>query len=277
MAMQTFHLELDVDGEAGKPLFCGLHQPGSKRQTLVFLHGWLMSPHIWTGLAARLGEYGWPSCAIWQPGHGPVPGPKPGFRMERWADWLAAGLDRLGIGECILVGHSMGGILSLEFLARHSERVAGIALVGSSVGAWPEEHAALLVETARQVSGGWSPDAAEAMAPFLTGADFLTANDAWVHEWTEEVAGYDLSGHVALAEAFAGRRDHSAVLAGSRVPALVIHGEADMGLPADAARYSASLSGAIKLDLIPQCGHCPPLEAPDATLAALQAFLRGRG
>jgi pimeloyl-ACP methyl ester carboxylesterase len=45
------------------------------------------------------------------------------------ADDLAAVLDHLGIDKAVVVGHSMGGFVSLRFAQRHPERVAGLVLV----------------------------------------------------------------------------------------------------------------------------------------------------
>lgn len=273
--MQAFEFESDAGSGSKELPFSGMHWPGSRRTAVVFLHGWLMSPQIWDSIAAQISGAGYPCYAVWQPGHGPVPSPTSGFAMQSWAEWLEAGLARLDADQYVLVGHSMGGILALEFLAHHRARVGGIALVGSSAAAWQQDHADMLIETARQVSAGWSPDAAHALAPFLTGARFLENNAEWVEGWAIDVQGYDVGGHLTLAEAFAQRGDHSAVLAGYDGPAMVIHGEADLGLPPAAAQYAASLADSIDLVLMPECGHCPPLEEPEATGNALLGWLQG--
>ena len=49
--------------------------------------------------------------------------------LEEQADAVIALLDVLGVGRALLVGHSLGGALSLTIALRHPSRVAGLALV----------------------------------------------------------------------------------------------------------------------------------------------------
>src|SRR2546423_8297755 len=47
---------------------------------------------------------------------------------------MAALLDAVGAGRAVLMGHSLGGYLSLEFHVRFAERVAGLVLIGTGPG-----------------------------------------------------------------------------------------------------------------------------------------------
>lgn len=49
--------------------------------------------------------------------------------LEEQADAIVALLDSLAIRRALLVGHSLGGALSLTLAVRHPERVAGLALI----------------------------------------------------------------------------------------------------------------------------------------------------
>lgn len=49
--------------------------------------------------------------------------------MEAQADALAALLDQLGVAQATVVGHSLGGAISLMLAARHPQRVKALALV----------------------------------------------------------------------------------------------------------------------------------------------------
>ncbi len=61
-----------------------------------------------------------------------------------------------------------------------------------------------------------------------------------------------------------------------RVPTLVVRGEQDLLVPAEAARiWSGSVPGASILE-IPDAGHCLPLERP-AVAAEVEGFLVGGG
>jgi pimeloyl-ACP methyl ester carboxylesterase len=63
-------------------------------------------------------------------GHGRSDPPKNGaFSMAAMAGDIAAVVDTLAIGKFVLVGHSMGGGVALEYAGAHPERVAGLLLV----------------------------------------------------------------------------------------------------------------------------------------------------
>jgi pimeloyl-ACP methyl ester carboxylesterase len=49
--------------------------------------------------------------------------------LEDQADAVAAAIDALGLGRVLLVGHSLGGALSLAVALRHPGKVAGLALL----------------------------------------------------------------------------------------------------------------------------------------------------
>ena len=61
------------------------------------------------------------------------------------------------------------------------------------------------------------------------------------------------------------------------LPTLVICGELDQATPPELNRLiAAKVAGAQYIEL-PRCGHCPPLEQPEAFLAAIADFLEGAG
>lgn len=49
--------------------------------------------------------------------------------LEDQADAVVAAMDALGLGRALLVGHSLGGALSLTIALRHPRKVAGLALL----------------------------------------------------------------------------------------------------------------------------------------------------
>src|SRR5581483_11004856 len=62
-------------------------------------------------------------------------------------------------------------------------------------------------------------------------------------------------------------------LAAIRMPVLVIVGALDSATPPPLGRALAAGVAGARFVEIPDCGHCPPLEAPDRLLAILEPFL----
>jgi pimeloyl-ACP methyl ester carboxylesterase len=61
-----------------------------------------------------------------------------------------------------------------------------------------------------------------------------------------------------------------------RMPVLVIVGALDAATPPALGRALADGVTGARFVEIPDCGHCPPLEAPDTLLALIEPFLAGR-
>lgn len=95
--------------------------------TVLAVHGITASHRVWASVAQRL-----PELRVIAPdlrGRGrsrDLPGP---YGIAGHADDLARVMDHLEVPSAIVVGHSMGGFVTVATVARHSSRVAGVVLV----------------------------------------------------------------------------------------------------------------------------------------------------
>ena len=112
--------------------------PDGQRIPIVFLHDPLGAITTWRDFPDRLGGATGREVIIYdRQGYGrssPFTGP-PRDRdyMHREADALMALLDRLGIAQAVLFGHSDGGTIALLAAARHPRRVAEVITEGAHV------------------------------------------------------------------------------------------------------------------------------------------------
>src|SRR3954470_7453864 len=88
--------------------------PGEGR-SLVLLHGLLDDSEGWTALAMDTHR---PCLALDLPGFGGSDLPR-WPRISSYAEDVAAGLNKLGIDACTLVGHSLGGAVATVVAERH--------------------------------------------------------------------------------------------------------------------------------------------------------------
>ncbi|HQN98073.1 MAG TPA: alpha/beta fold hydrolase [Bacteroidales bacterium] len=98
---------------------------------IVFLHGLMESHEIWNSFANSFSNE-FQSILVDLPGHGQSATIAPVHTMELMADCVKTSLDELHIQECVLVGHSMGGYVSLSFADKFPEYVKGLVLFHSS-------------------------------------------------------------------------------------------------------------------------------------------------
>lgn len=241
-------------------------------EAVVFLHGWLMSPQMWAhSIAALSGKM---RCvALWQPGHGKSSAPNYEFSMDQWADLLIDTLDSLNLKRSILVGHSMGGMLSLATTLKYPERVKGLVLVDTQDKTWDKPHNDQWLQTVDTVAATWGPEISPQVANLLMSHHFLNSRPAWTGTWTNEVAKYDLKGQRNLGQAIAHREDYSQRVSEIKVPVLVVHGTADQAITLDVARAMSERIPGAQFEEIPGAGHCPPLEMPEVFTQKLVEFL----
>jgi len=99
---------------------------------VVMVHGLAASLHDWDMLLAELITRGYSSYALDLLGHGKSPKPKQPEQytgdsvFTHMANWI----DSLNFDEpVILIGHSLGGYLSLQYVLQYPERVRALVLV----------------------------------------------------------------------------------------------------------------------------------------------------
>ncbi|HEY1280725.1 MAG TPA: alpha/beta fold hydrolase, partial [Acidimicrobiales bacterium] len=173
-------------------------------------------------------------------------------------DDMTAVLDRSGADGVVLVGMSLGGYLSLSFLARHPERVAGLVLVDTGPGFKNDE--------ARE---RWNRDAEVRAIAFETdGLDALGSGPEVA------VSAHDPLGLARAARGILTQHDDHVIasLPSVRVPTLVIVGDQDEPFRAAADYMAAKIPGAEHV-VIPGAGHAANLDQPDAFNTAVRQFL----
>ena len=104
---------------------------------VVFLHGIGSSAAAWSPVAAGLQELGHRTIAVDLPGHGDSSKSRGDYSLSELASVQRDLLDALEIPRVILVGHSLGGGIALQFAYLYRDRLDGLALV-SAGGLGPE-------------------------------------------------------------------------------------------------------------------------------------------
>ncbi len=115
--METLYINLEIPPIGTVPIFLRRWGQGPK---VLFVHGWLDTSLKWQ----RSGEHLSPHYQVWAldlPGFGQTPAiPMRYTKFEIYAEILAKLIDHIGEGKGLhsLVGHSMGGLLSLLLLKK---------------------------------------------------------------------------------------------------------------------------------------------------------------
>lgn len=102
------------------------------RRGLVFVHGGGANAHWWTHVAAHFAD-DFRVVALDLSGHGDSDH-REHYRFEDWTDEVIAVADAAGIvGRPVVVGHSMGGFVTIATAALHPNRLTGVIICDSPV------------------------------------------------------------------------------------------------------------------------------------------------
>lgn len=199
------------------------------------------------------------------------PGVAPPLSIAQFADDLFLLLEHLGESQpVVVVGHSMGGYVALEFHRRFASRVRAMALVDTRAQPDAPQKIAERHATAARVLAAGSEVVANAMAEKLFGPD---EPRELRERWRVIMAAQAPESVAAALYAMAGRGGYLDVLPTMFCPSLIIVGEHDAITPvADAELMQRSILTA-KLRVIPAAGHMTPVEQPQAFADALNEFL----
>lgn len=263
-------------------------EAGQGDTALLLLHGFASSTYSWREVMEPLAEDA-RIVAFDRPAFGLTERPMPGdfpdgvnpYTADAQVDLTVGLMDALGIERGVLVGNSAGGTIATYTALRYPERVQALVLVDAAIyegGGSPGWIRPLLT----------SPQARR-IGPLLVrnirdwGYQF--GQSAW-HDparFTDEIwANYSKPLQAenwdrALWELTQASRPLGLDqrLEELAVPVLVITGDDDRIVPTEQSiRLAGEIPGA-ELVVIPNCGHVPQEECPDAFLAAMAEFLAG--
>lgn len=176
-------------------------------------------------------------------------------------------------GPVTVIGHSMGGRVALEVVARAPERVVGLGLLDTGAGGASETEAVgrmRLVDVARRE--GMAAVAREWLPPMLAPAN--RGNDGLVAGITEMLERCTPDHFALQQQALMARPDRTVLLPSIACPALVATGSEDAWAPPVQHQAMAEALPRGTARIIGGSGHMLPVEAPEALTALLVEWLQ---
>jgi pimeloyl-ACP methyl ester carboxylesterase len=212
------------------------------------------------------GAWDWPMPGF----HGTVPLPEMTFPALALA--LRDAMDARGITKAVLVGHSMGGMLAMEFCATFPDRVSKLVLYATTPafgGRDPSFAEAFLASRLGPLEGKSMPEAAPALLAgmFADGADqdgIARATGA-LAETPKEVYQATLRCLTTF--------DRRADLPNIAAPTLLIAGEHDPAAPPKTMQRMQDAIPGSRLVMVAGAGHFVHIDRPAEFRAALLPFL----
>jgi pimeloyl-ACP methyl ester carboxylesterase len=238
---------------------------------ILFVHGFMLDRTMWRQQVVALG--GWRRIAPDLRGMGLSEAPERGYRMDVYADDLAALLEALDVERAVLCGLSMGGYVALEFLRRHRQRVRALVLLDTRAEADTAERKASRNDMIARVRHGEASALAEELATkFLAEGASADAK----RRLKKMMDRTPPAGALGALEAMRDRPDSTPVLQSiGNVPTLVLIGRHDTRTPHASMQAIVDRIPDAMFEVISNAGHVPPLESPEETTRRLRRFLNG--
>ena len=283
----------DLDG----PVHWIEFTPGDSQDgtPIVFVHG-LGGSHLnWCLIGPKLAD-GRRAVALDLHGFGLTPGSRATATVQRNTRLLDRFVREVTGTPVILVGNSMGGLISILHTASAPDTVEGLVLIDPALPVLsriPDRQVGsqfLLYALpglgelyVRAAMSRRSPELAVQHVIELCFADpsradpaMLTASVALAAERQRQEhpnAAAFLAASRSLMRVVGQRHLYWEMMASVRVPVLLIGGEADRLVSAASMRQAAARNPRWKTVMLPGVGHTPQLEAPDNVIAAVRDWL----
>jgi len=254
---------------------------------LVMVHGVGSSSHTWDPVAVRLAAAGVRVVTVDLPGHGRSAKGRGDYSLGALACTLRDLLDHLDIPACILVGHSLGGGIAMQFTYQFPDRVSGLVLVASG-GLGPEAspllRAATLPGAELVLPLVAHPRSVRALAATGRVVGFLRGGDPLLDEASLTILG-DLADPAARAAFLATLRSVvdvsgqrvsavSKLPAAGHLPILLVWGDRDPIIPIAHGRAAVELLPHGRLVVFPGAGHEPHRHDPARFADLLREHVR---
>jgi pimeloyl-ACP methyl ester carboxylesterase len=175
-------------------------------------------------------------------------------------------------GRFAVAGVSMGGMVALELMRLAPERISHLALIDTN--ALPDTLDRKLYRRLANLVVGATRDFRRQAERSLASLVHPDAPDDVRAELVEMSVRVGARAYVRQNRAVLARGDLRGVLPGVRSPTSVIVGEDDRMTPVSLSREIHRLIPGSTLHLIPDCGHLPPIEQPQAVAALLLELLQ---
>lgn len=242
--------------------------------SVVLLHGFAEDSTIWNSQVDALSNV----CQLIIPD---LPGSEKSeilrdenAGMEAYADCIHALLLHEKIETCIMLGHSMGGYITLAFAERYANKLKGFGFVHSTAFEDSDERKVNRKKGIKLMDEYGAVSFVKNTTPNLFTDAFKKEHADKVDEIIHRITNANTPALTQYYRAMLNRPDRKHVLEFTEVPVLFIAGKEDITIPVNDVLQQVRLPRVSYIHIINNAGHMSMIETPDELNKHLLYFIR---
>lgn len=242
---------------------------------VVLLHGYLESMLVWEEFIELLKDE-LRVVVIDLPGHGVSMITSEVHTMEYLAECVGLTMEALGIDKYSVVGHSMGGYVSLAMLDNYASHLESIVLLSSTTSADNQEKCDRRRREIELIKAGKK----NTLARLVPHQGFAPENVKRLKDYIEDLSELILitedEGVIAILGGMIERKSRGEQLRDSVIPHLFIFGRYDHYIPVEVAEEMIAQDPKAEVLWLEHSGHMGFIEEPSLCAEAIIAMAKGK-
>ena len=241
-------------------------------KAIVLLHGFMESLQIWDDFTDVLSK-SFRVVRVDLPGHGETPVMDEVHSMALMAETVKTVLDALEIDKYVMIGHSMGGYVTLEFAKQFPDLLAGFCLFHSHAAAdnaAAKENRRRTINIVKLNRAGFI----QQFIPELFAKTNVEKFAGEIKNLQNQSANTSAEGIIAALRGMKERSGSLGLLINTKLPVLFIAGKHDARIPIQNIMAQAILPSHTEVLILGGVGHMGFIEAKKETLGMIERFAK---
>lgn len=246
-----------------------------KGKALVLLHGFGEDGNIWNDLTIALKDQfrilipdlpGSGKSTILKTSHTEL-------SVEDYAEVIMRVLEKENVTACTIIGHSMGGYITLAIAEKYPEILNGFGLFHSTAFADNEEKKQNRRRSIAFIEENGAANFLKKSIPDLFSGKFKKEHAGVVDTLIDSFKYFSNESLIQYQRAMINRPERTKVLAASRVPVLFIIGEQDTAVPLQQSLLQCHMAPLSHVHILSGSGHMGMLEENKRSAGIITSYL----
>lgn len=194
--------------------------------------------------------------------------------IEEYADWVHSEIVERKIGRFVLIGHSMGGYISLAYAKKYKDYLAGLGLFHSTAYADSEDKKKTRDKTVDFIEKYGSVVFIEDFLPKMYHPDFLKRNAVYIKQQLVDNQRIPTEALATATKAMRGRADTTLIISRLDIPTMMIIGKHDKFIDYQDALQQIPLCKQPFVLILDNSAHAGMIESPQPCAAVVNQFIK---